>query len=65
MINVQVAQRLKQMGYSTGCSVGDTIPYIICCEQVCGSGLIFIPKYDARTVVVIVTWCITKVGRIL
>lgn len=56
MINVQVAQRLKQMGYSTGCSVGDTIPYIICCEQVCGSGLIFIPRYDARTVVVIVTW---------
>lgn len=31
--HVQVAQRLKQMGYSTGCSVGDTIPYIICCEQ--------------------------------
>ncbi|KAG6729216.1 hypothetical protein I3842_01G015200 [Carya illinoinensis] len=31
--HVQVAQRLKQSGYSTGCNVGDTIPYIICCEQ--------------------------------
>ncbi|KAB1214754.1 DNA polymerase alpha catalytic subunit [Morella rubra] len=31
--HVQVAQRLKQGGYSTGCNVGDTIPYIICCEQ--------------------------------
>lgn len=30
-----MAQRLKQSGYSTGCSVGDTVPYIICCEQVC------------------------------
>ncbi|KAM6564315.1 hypothetical protein CsatB_024313 [Cannabis sativa] len=31
--HVLVAQRLKQSGYSSGCSVGDTIPYIICCEQ--------------------------------
>ncbi|GMN30176.1 hypothetical protein TIFTF001_002720 [Ficus carica] len=31
--HVLVALRLKQSGYSTGCSVGDTIPYIICCEQ--------------------------------
>lgn len=31
--HVQVALRLKQSGYSTGCSVGDTIPYIICREQ--------------------------------
>ncbi|KAM5577509.1 DNA polymerase alpha catalytic subunit [Rosa sericea] len=31
--HVQVAQRLRQSGYSTGCSVGDTVPYIICCEQ--------------------------------
>ncbi|PON43001.1 DNA polymerase alpha catalytic subunit [Parasponia andersonii] len=31
--HVLVAQRLKQSGYSTGCSVGDTVPYIICCEQ--------------------------------
>ncbi|KAJ7952842.1 DNA polymerase [Quillaja saponaria] len=31
--HVLVAQRLKQNGYSIGCSVGDTIPYIICCEQ--------------------------------
>lgn len=30
-----MAQRLKQQGYSSGCSVGDTIPYIICYEQVC------------------------------
>ncbi|XP_022149463.1 DNA polymerase alpha catalytic subunit-like [Momordica charantia] len=36
--HVQVAQRLKQMGYSTGCSVGDTIPYVICCEQGSTSG---------------------------
>ncbi|XP_008241474.1 PREDICTED: DNA polymerase alpha catalytic subunit [Prunus mume] len=35
--HVQVAQRLKQSGYSTGCSVGDTVPYIICCEQGAGS----------------------------
>ncbi|XP_022741466.1 DNA polymerase alpha catalytic subunit isoform X1 [Durio zibethinus] len=31
--HVQVALRLKQSGYSNGCSAGDTIPYIICCEQ--------------------------------
>ncbi|XP_024019597.1 DNA polymerase alpha catalytic subunit [Morus notabilis] len=31
--HVLVALRLKQSGYSSGCSVGDTIPYIICCEQ--------------------------------
>ncbi|KAF7851792.1 hypothetical protein BT93_L2647 [Corymbia citriodora subsp. variegata] len=31
--HVQVALRLKQSGYSSGCSVGDTIPYIICREQ--------------------------------
>ncbi|KAK4262306.1 hypothetical protein QN277_027885 [Acacia crassicarpa] len=31
--HVLVAQRLKQKGYSTGCSVGDAIPYIICYEQ--------------------------------
>ncbi|KAG2375982.1 DNA polymerase alpha catalytic subunit [Vigna angularis] len=33
-----VAQRLKQQGYSSGCSVGDTIPYIICYEQGGSSG---------------------------
>ena len=43
------------MGYTTGCSVGDTIPYIICCEQVCGSVLIFILIYNSRTVVVVIT----------
>ncbi|XP_077230680.1 DNA-directed DNA polymerase [Tasmannia lanceolata] len=31
--HVQVALRLKQSGYSTGCSPGDTIPYVICCQQ--------------------------------
>ncbi|KAE8695335.1 DNA polymerase alpha catalytic subunit [Hibiscus syriacus] len=31
--HVQVALRMKQSGYSTGCSAGDTIPHIICCEQ--------------------------------
>ncbi|XP_054824492.1 DNA polymerase alpha catalytic subunit isoform X2 [Prosopis cineraria] len=31
--HVLVAQRLKQKGYSSGCSVGDAIPYIICYEQ--------------------------------
>ncbi|KAF8406300.1 hypothetical protein HHK36_008385 [Tetracentron sinense] len=36
--HVQVALRLKQSGYSTGCSAGDTVPYIICCEQGAGSG---------------------------
>ncbi|KAF7803369.1 DNA polymerase alpha catalytic subunit [Senna tora] len=36
--HVLVAQRLKQKGYSTGCSAGDTIPYIICCEQGSSSG---------------------------
>ncbi|WVZ14207.1 hypothetical protein V8G54_011773 [Vigna mungo] len=33
-----VAQRLEQQGYSSGCSVGDTIPYIICYEQGGSSG---------------------------
>ncbi|XP_027362652.1 DNA polymerase alpha catalytic subunit [Abrus precatorius] len=36
--HVLVAQRLKQQGYSSGCSVGDTIPYIICYEQGSSSG---------------------------
>ncbi|KAL5754943.1 hypothetical protein ACOSP7_023163 [Xanthoceras sorbifolium] len=31
--HVQVALRLKQSGYTSGCSAGDTVPYIICCEQ--------------------------------
>lgn len=31
--HVQVALRLKENGYSTGCSAGDTVPYIICCQQ--------------------------------
>ncbi|XP_057948989.1 DNA polymerase alpha catalytic subunit isoform X3 [Malania oleifera] len=36
--HVQVALRLKQSGYSAGCCAGDTVPYIICCEQGTGSG---------------------------
>ncbi|XP_020217424.1 DNA polymerase alpha catalytic subunit isoform X1 [Cajanus cajan] len=36
--HVLVAQRLRQLGYSSGCSVGDTIPYIICYEQGGASG---------------------------
>ncbi|ESW28786.1 hypothetical protein PHAVU_002G017900 [Phaseolus vulgaris] len=36
--HVLVAQRLKQQGYTSGCSVGDTIPYIICHEQGGSSG---------------------------
>ncbi|KAJ4963774.1 hypothetical protein NE237_023713 [Protea cynaroides] len=35
--HVQVALRLKQSGYSTGCSAGDTVPYVICCEPGAGS----------------------------
>ncbi|GAB2231798.1 hypothetical protein Drorol1_Dr00010810 [Drosera rotundifolia] len=31
--HVQVALRLKQSGYSSGSSAGDTVPYVICCEQ--------------------------------
>ncbi|KDP31949.1 hypothetical protein JCGZ_12410 [Jatropha curcas] len=36
--HVLVALRLKQMGYTTGCSAGDTVPYIICSEQEASSG---------------------------
>ncbi|KAF5183787.1 Dna polymerase alpha catalytic subunit [Thalictrum thalictroides] len=36
--HVQVALRLKQAGYSAGCSAGDTVPYVICCEQGTSSG---------------------------
>lgn len=32
-----MAQRLKQGGYTTGFSVGDTVPYIICCDSVCNA----------------------------
>ncbi|KAI3914057.1 hypothetical protein MKW98_010869 [Papaver atlanticum] len=31
--HVQVALRLREAGYLSGFSAGDTIPYIICCEQ--------------------------------
>ncbi|KAJ4828983.1 hypothetical protein Tsubulata_020636 [Turnera subulata] len=36
--HVLVALRLKQGGYTSGVSVGDTIPYIVCCEQGAGLG---------------------------
>ncbi|KAL6530158.1 hypothetical protein OROMI_028803 [Orobanche minor] len=35
--HVEVALRLKGSGYVTGCSAGDTVPYIICCEEGKGS----------------------------
>ncbi|KZV39748.1 DNA polymerase alpha catalytic subunit [Dorcoceras hygrometricum] len=35
--HVEVALRLKRQGYVTGCSSGDTVPYIICTEQGNGS----------------------------
>ncbi|GFP88223.1 DNA polymerase alpha catalytic subunit [Phtheirospermum japonicum] len=35
--HVEVALRLKRNGYVTGISAGDTVPYIICCEQGKGS----------------------------
>ncbi|XVE87107.1 hypothetical protein DITRI_Ditri18aG0089600 [Diplodiscus trichospermus] len=46
--HVQVAVRLKQSGYSTGCSAGDTIPYIICCEQGTSSSNLTGIAYRAR-----------------
>ncbi|KAL4183613.1 hypothetical protein AMTRI_Chr11g99120 [Amborella trichopoda] len=36
--HVQVALRLKQSGHRIGCSAGDTVPYIICCQPGSGSG---------------------------
>ncbi|KAJ0971998.1 hypothetical protein J5N97_019957 [Dioscorea zingiberensis] len=35
--HVQVALRLRQNGYP-GCSAGDTVPYVICCQQESSSG---------------------------
>nr|GFA11775.1 DNA polymerase alpha catalytic subunit [Tanacetum cinerariifolium] len=35
--HVKVALRLQKLGYTSGCSAGDTVPYIICCEQWKGS----------------------------
>lgn len=35
-----VALRLKQSGYTAGCSAGDTVPYIICCEQGAGASAV-------------------------
>ncbi|GLJ35374.1 hypothetical protein SUGI_0711430 [Cryptomeria japonica] len=36
--HVLVALRMKQSGHRIGCSVGDTVPYIICREQGSGEG---------------------------
>nr|GEW73167.1 DNA polymerase alpha catalytic subunit [Tanacetum cinerariifolium] len=33
----RVALRLRKLGYTSGCSVGDTVPYIILCKQGKGS----------------------------
>ncbi|XP_024959524.1 DNA polymerase alpha catalytic subunit [Cynara cardunculus var. scolymus] len=35
--HVEVALRLRKLGYTSGCSAGDTVPYIVCCEQGKGS----------------------------
>nr|XP_043631104.1 DNA polymerase alpha catalytic subunit [Erigeron canadensis] len=35
--HVEVALRLRKLGYTSGCSAGDTVPYIVCCEQGNGS----------------------------
>ncbi|XP_071730497.1 DNA polymerase alpha catalytic subunit [Rutidosis leptorrhynchoides] len=35
--HVEVALRLRKLGYTSGCSAGDTVPYIVCCEQGSGS----------------------------
>ncbi|KAK6116225.1 hypothetical protein DH2020_050021 [Rehmannia glutinosa] len=35
--HVEVALRMKRSGYVTGFSAGDTVPYIICCEEGKGS----------------------------
>ncbi|KAJ0704122.1 putative DNA-directed DNA polymerase [Helianthus annuus] len=35
--HVEVALRLRKLGYTSGCSAGDTVPYIICCEPGNGS----------------------------
>ncbi|KAL8143366.1 hypothetical protein V2J09_016398 [Rumex salicifolius] len=36
--HVQIALRLKHNGYSSGCSAGDTVPYVVCCEEGGSSG---------------------------
>ncbi|KAK9163384.1 hypothetical protein Syun_004286 [Stephania yunnanensis] len=36
--HVQVALRLREARYSNGCSAGETVPYVICCEQGSSSG---------------------------
>ncbi|CAN1764594.1 DNA polymerase alpha catalytic subunit, partial [Linum perenne] len=42
--HVMVALRLKQSGYTTGCSSHDTVPYVICTKQVCCSFIVEEPS---------------------
>ncbi|KAL1547557.1 DNA-directed DNA polymerase [Salvia divinorum] len=35
--HVEVARRRKRSGCVSGCSAGDTVPYVICCEQGTGA----------------------------
>jgi len=44
----QVALRLRQNGYS-GCSAGDTVPYIICSQQVLCCSLCFAVPLNHHT----------------
>ncbi|XAR73998.1 DNA-directed DNA polymerase [Bertholletia excelsa] len=46
--HVEVALRLKRNGYSSGCSAGDTVPYVICCEQGSSSGVSVVIAQRAR-----------------
>jgi hypothetical protein len=51
-VRVQVALRLKQSGHRVGSSIGDTVPYIICYEQVLGflriesGSFLFVGNYE-------------------
>ncbi|GJZ67025.1 DnaJ domain, zinc finger, CCHC-type, tetratricopeptide-like helical domain protein [Tanacetum coccineum] len=40
-----VALRLQKLGYTSGCSAGDTVFYIICCEQSAGNDAFQSGKY--------------------
>lgn len=44
----QVALRLRQNGYS-GCSAGDTVPYIICSQQVLQNVVLHVLQYFITT----------------
>ncbi|PKA64781.1 DNA polymerase alpha catalytic subunit [Apostasia shenzhenica] len=45
--HVQVALRMNKCGY-LGCKAGDTIPYVICCQQIGSSGSTFAIAQRAR-----------------